>query len=275
MSEAEENIFGRTAHQLNNEQLRSTVQRQADTIESLHAAAQKYKTRLTALEQQLVVKQAEIDSMRVLAKENAHLRESNLISSERVRELELNSSRLAEQSSLGAETQAQLGVKVQAYQRHNHFLQGELASKDSKLKTLHERLDVLTEEVRTKDKRITLLVEKLKQFNIDPTAVVNKIHISEEVFSQMKDKLDTQSTTIELLREKMDGLQEESIRREELIEAQRRENNTLKTTISKLIAQVNAGVTMVSAAGNSNVLPSSDKLKAYHNRRADSAGSTA
>ena len=47
-----------------------------------------------------------------------------------------------------AESQAQLGVKVQAYQRHNTFLQGELATAESKLATARERIDVLQNELR-------------------------------------------------------------------------------------------------------------------------------
>ena len=68
----------RSAAEVNNDQLRATIQRQADTIESLHAAASKYKSRLTAIEQQLTVRQAEVDSLKVLSTENATLREERL-----------------------------------------------------------------------------------------------------------------------------------------------------------------------------------------------------
>ena len=270
--------------------LRATIQRQADTIESLHAAASKYKTRLTALEQQLTVKQAEIDSLKAMQSENASLREEAFVSNERNRELELTIGRLTEASTLGAETQAQLGVKVQAYQRHNHYLQGEVAARTAKLRSANERIDVLAEELRAKDRRITILVEKLRQYNIDPSSSVSKVQVNEEVFARMKDELSSQNATLEVMREKVESMQEEAVRREEIMGALRKENNALKQTVSKLVAQISGGSAAAAAAATTGVTvaagsgsagrshsgsdPSSpprvtDKLAAYHRAKLD------
>lgn len=245
------------------ESMRATVQRQADTIESLHSAAQKYKTRLNALEQQLTVKQAELDSLKLLSGENANLREENLSMNEKNRELEQAVSRLTESSTLGAESQAQLGVKVQAYQRHNNFLQGEIATIESKLATARERIDVLQNELRHKEQRVTILMDKLRQHNIDPTAT-SKVHVSEDTFNSMKDQIHSQSTTVELLREKLESMQDEAVRREELLTAQRQENDALKQTVSRLIAQI-SGVSTAGSSGASVASPAP--------RRADGATS--
>ena len=256
-----------TATDQNKEQLKTTIARQAETIDSLHAAAAKYRTRLAALEQQLTVKQAEIDSQKVLAQENAALRAEQHHLREKLREVELNNSRLAESATLESENQAQLGVKVQAYQRHNTFLQGEVALREAKLKALQEQIDVLAEEVHTKDRRITILVEKLRQHNIDPTSSVAKISVPEASYAEMKEKLSTQSTTIELLREKLETAQEDAVRRDSVIEAQARENKALKGSISRLIAQING---TAAAGARSTSEPTADvesKLKAYHQRR--------
>jgi chromosome segregation ATPase len=222
--------------------LKATIQRQADQIESLHAAAQKYKTRNNALEQQLTVKQAELESLRLLSTENGSLREDMLALHERNRELELAVSRLTEQSTLGAESQAQLGVKVQAYQRHNTFLQGELATAEGKLSTARERIDVLQNEVRHKEQRVTILIEKLRQHNIDPSAAASKIHVTEEKYREMQEKMSSQSTTIDLLREKVESMQDEAVRREELVGSLRRENDSLKNTVSRLIALTSGAI---------------------------------
>ena len=261
------------------DQLRATIQRQADTMESLHAAAQKYKSRLTALEQQLTVKQAEIDSLKAMSSENSALREEAFVGNERNRELELQIGRLTEQSTLGAETQAQLGVKVQAYQRHNHYLQGEVAARTAKLRAANERTDVLVEELRAKDRRIGILVEKLRQYNIDPSSSVSKVQVNEETFAQMKDQLASQNATLEVMREKVDSMQEEAVRREVIVGALRRENNALKQTVSKLVAQISgaantdasAVTTGTTAAGSPSASPAraSDRLAAYHRQKLD------
>lgn len=223
------------------EDMRLYIQRQADTIESLHAAAQKYRARLQSLDQELAVKQAEVESLRLLAAENATLREDNHMAHDRIRELETSASQLSQQSSLGAETQAQLGVKLQAYQRHNTFLQGEIASREKRMKALQEQIDVLREEVHNKERRITLLVEKLRQHNLDPNSVgICRIQIPEEQYAQLREKLATQETTVELLRERLETAQEDAVRREEVVDALVRENKALKNTISRLIAQINS-----------------------------------
>ena len=226
--------------------LKATIQRQADQIESLHAAAQKYKTRNNSLEQQLTVKQAELESLRLLSTENSTLREEMLTINDRNRELEQAVSRLSEQSTLGAESQAQLGVKVQAYQRHNTFLQGELATAESKLSTARERIDVLQNELRHKEQRITILIEKLRQHNIDPTATTSKVNLTEEAYRDMREKLSTQDTSMTILREKVESMQDEAVRREEVMTALRKENNALKTTVSRLIALTSGAAPMLS-----------------------------
>jgi chromosome segregation ATPase len=259
------------------DQLRNTISRQNETIESLHAAASKYRTRLASLEQQLTIKQAENESQKVLATENAALRSELHQLREKLREVELSNSRLAEATALEAESQAQLGVKVQAYQRYNNFLQSEMALREAKLKALQEQVDVLSEEVHTKDRRITILVEKLRQHNIDPTSMVAKVSVPEATYSEMKEKLSTQNTTIELLREKLESVQEDLVRREAVIEAIQRENKALKSSISRLVAQINgtAGGSQsrgesptATAPGGAATNPTDQsKLKAYHARR--------
>ena len=216
--------------------LRAQLQRHADTIESLTAAGNKLRTRCNALEQQLTVKQAELDSLRLLSTENSTLREELFNANERNRELEQAVSRLTEQSTLGAESQAQLGVKVQAYQRHNSFLQGELATSEGKLAVARERIDVLQNEVRHKEQRVSILIEKLRQHNIDPSASSLKVNLTEEAYREMRDKIASQAASIDLLREKVESMQEEAVRREELVGALRRENDALKGTVSRLIA---------------------------------------
>jgi chromosome segregation ATPase len=265
--------------------LKATIQRQADQIESLHAAAQKYKSRNNALEQQLTVKQAELDSLRLLSTENAALREDMFAVNERNRELEQALSRLTEQSTLGAESQAQLGVKVQAYQRHNTFLQGELATAESKLATARERIDVLQNELRHRDARVSILIEKLRQHNIDPSANSSRIQITEEGYREMKDKIASQNTSLELLREKVESMQEEAVRREEIMTSLRRENDALKGTISRLIA-LTSGVEVPAATGgngNGNSSPGkygdsvTERLAAFrkHKARSTSADNAA
>lgn len=252
--------------------LRATIQRQADQIESLQAAAQKFKTRTNSLEQQLTVKQAELDSLRLLSSENGNLREELFNATERRRELEIAVSRLTEQSTLGAESQAQLGVKVQAYQRHNTFLQGELAGAESKLQTARERIDVLQNEVRNKDQRITILMDKLRQYNIDPTAANTKIHLTEDAYRDMKNQITHQESTIEILREKLESSQEESVRREEIMSALRRENDALKNTVSRLIALTSGSVAPAASSSRSESVTQpdlgSDKLLSYHKSKA-------
>lgn len=251
------------------ERLRSSLQRQTETIDSLHAAAQKYKTRLTALEQQATVKQAEIDSLKVLSAENAQLREQLLAANARNRQLELAAG--ISGGGGGAELQAQLSVKVQAYTRHNNFLQGEVALRDAKLAALQERLDVLAEEVHAKDRRVTILVEKLRQHSIDPNSAVSRVSVPEHVFNELKEKVATQGTTMELLREKLDESQEEAVRRDELVSALQRENRALKQSVSRLIAQINAGA--ATAIGSFSTVDQAmspvgeSKLRAYHAKR--------
>ena len=256
------------AREQNSETLRVTVQRQTETIETLHSAAAKYRSRLAALEQQLTTKTAEIESQRILSTENASLRSELHQLREKLREVELNNSRLAEASTLEAENQAQLGVKVQAYQRHNTFLQGEVALRESKNKALQEQIDVLAEEVHTKDRRINILVEKLRQHNIDPTTSVAKISVPEASYTEMKERLSTQTATINLLREKLESCQEDAVRREGVVDAQGKENKALKASISRLVQQINgSGKTTQTQAQMESSAADSRKLQAYHARR--------
>lgn len=211
-----------------------------ETVEALQSQERKHKLRINTLEQQLITKEAEIESLRVLPRENSLIREENNQLRDRIRELEQSTTRMVEQSSIGAESSTQVTVKLQAFQRHNNYLQGELATKDSKIRAMQERVDILTEELHSRDRRCGILVEKLRQHSIDPSTVsATNIQVPEEVYSQMKQKLAQQSTNMELLQERVEGLQEEAQRRELLIEALQRENGALRQSVSRLIAQVN------------------------------------
>lgn len=246
--------------------LRAMIAQQNEKIESLGAAAQKYRSRVQSLEQQLIVKQAEIDSLQLLASENAAIRDENLSLREKVDEIEQHASRMAEHSSHTTESQAQLGVKVQAYQRHNNFLQSELALREAKIKAMQEKMDVLTEELLSKDRRITILVEKLRQHNIDPTASVSKINVPEEQFARMKERLASQSQALELLREKTDTQQEDLVRKEEVIAALNKENAALRQSVSKLISQL-GGTTSALVTASGTPRNEDSRVKTYHARK--------
>ena len=221
--------------------LRATVQRQAETIDALNASVGKLRARISSLEQQCTMKQSEIDSMRVLPNENKMIREENILLRDQLREMKYSASRIIEQSSIGNESQAALGIKVQAYQRHNAFLQGELSDRESKLRIGQERIDVLTEELNNKDTRISLLAEKLRQHHIDPSSA-NGLVLPDETLTVMKNKVHTQSATIDLLHEKVEICHEEAHRRAAVLDAVQKENKALRTSVSRLIAQISGMV---------------------------------
>ena len=254
------------ATEQNNDQLRQQIQRLSDTIENLQASEKRMKARQMALEQQLFTKQAEIDSLRVLPNENNLIRDENAQLREKIRDLELSASRTVETATFTSESQASLGVKLQAYQRHNNFLQGELSAREAKLKSQQEKLDILSEELQAKDRRITIMVEKLRSQNIDPSTSEISVHVPQEVFQQMKQKTHSQATTIDLLHEKVESLQEDTQRKEVVVEALQRENRALRQSVSRLIAQIN-GVTLPSS-------PDADasKLRAYRQRSSSRGG---
>jgi hypothetical protein len=255
-----EKLISSPSASLNFEQSRQQMQRLSETIEAQQAVEKRLRARMAALEQQLVSKQAEIDSLRVLPNENSLIREENAQLRDKIRELELSASRIVETATYTTESQASLGVKLQAYQRHNNFLQGELSAREAKLKTQQEKMDILAEEVDGKDRRITILVEKLRNQNIDPSTSEASVHVPQELYQQMKQKLHSQSVTIDLLHEKVESLQDDSQRKEVVVEALQRENRALRQSVSRLIAQINGTVLPAS--------PDSDagKLRAYRQR---------
>lgn len=235
-------------------ELRRTVQQQSDTIEGLHLAAGKYKNRLDIVEKELLEKDSEISSLSVLTQENSMLREEILSLRESLRRLEQSTSRVIDKTTLGQESQAQLGVRVQAYQRHNAYLQGELSEKERSIKMLHERLDLMTEENHTKDRRIAIMLEKLRQHNIDPSSSVASVRIPEETYATMKVKLVSQASTIELLHEKIDSLSDDVSRKQNVMDAMKRENTALRTSVTKLIDQLTGQATMQLDDGEPSVL---------------------
>lgn len=237
-SSAHHDEDGNDGDDLNVHELRRLVQQQADTIEGLHLAAGKYKNRLDIVERELLEKDSEISSLSVLTQENAMLREEILSLRESLRRLEQSTSRVIDKTTLGQESQAQLGVRVQAYQRHNAYLQGELSERERTVKTLNERLELMTEENHTKDRRIAIMLEKLRQHNIDPSSSVSSVRIPEETYATMKVKLVSQASTIELLHERIDSLTDDVSRKQSVMDAMKRENAALRVSVSKLIDQL-------------------------------------
>lgn len=239
------------------------------TVESLQASERGLKTRIAVLEQQLVTKEAEIDSLRVLPNENRLIRDENAHLREKIRDLEQTASRAVELGSLGAESQTQLSVKLQAFQRHNHYLQGEIAGKESKIRALQERVDIVTEELHQKERRCGLLVEKLRQHALDPEVATGvQIQVPEELFAQMKQKLAAQTSSVEVLQERVETLQEDTQRRELLVEALQRENAALRQSVSRLIAQINGTTQSAASAALSIGSPDADsKLRAYRSAK--------
>ena len=253
---------------MNEDDLRSVVQRQAGTIEALHAASAQLKARATVAEQIASGRLSDADAVRSLTHENSQLREENYVLSDRVRELEAVISRNAEATSLTAETQAQLGVQVRAYQRHNHFLQGEVSSRDSKMRAHHERVEFLQEEVATKERRVTVLLERLRQHNIDLSSVSDKprsetkpenlrVSVPEATLQQIREKMAVQVSTIEVLRERLEALEDEASRKDQVLSALRRENDALKKTISKMVMQITTEI----AASAAEVSRANDALR--------------
>jgi predicted nuclease with TOPRIM domain len=225
---------------------------------------QRGQAREAELEQRIITMQAEIDSLRVLRNENFIIREESNALRDRLRRFEGERSHF-EDRSVTAETQAQLAVKLQAYQRHNTHLQGELSARETKISAMQEKIDVLTEEMHRKDRRCSILAEKLRQHNIDPVAVAaTTIHVPEEFFAQLKKKISSQETTIDALHERLEGLQEDAQRRELVVEALQRENSALRQSVSRLIAQINA-----EAIGNdATASPESEsKLRTWRSRK--------
>lgn len=229
-------------------------------LEASQSSERKLKQRVQQLEDLLVQKEAELDSLRALPDENRLIRAENISLREKLREVEAQVHRTVELGSLGAESQAQASVKLQAYQRHNHFLQGELAVREAKCRSLQERIDVLSEEVHQKDRRCTILNDRVRQLSggaeqsrtlsvlagdaTAPAATSSStfglaVSVPEEILSQMKQKLSSQSASMELLQERLETLQEDAQRRDLLVEALQRENGALRQSVSRLIAQVN------------------------------------
>lgn len=218
--------------------LERTIQHQADTIEALHIASSKYKNRLDLTEQKLLEREAELSAAATLSSENALLRTELIDLREAMRTLEQSTARIMDKNTLGTETHAQLGVRVQAYQRHNAYLQGELSEREARLKLANDKADMLAEEGATKDRRIAVMLEKLRQHNIDPSSTIASVRVPEETFASMKVKLTSQATTIELLHERVESLMDEAERRSSLVDAVQRENKALRVSVQKLIAQV-------------------------------------
>ncbi len=252
--------------ELNNDQLRQQVQRLNEAVDVQQGTEKRLRARMGAMEQQLVTKQSEIDSLRVLPNENNLIRDENGQLRDKIRDLELSASRIVDAATYTSESQASLGVKLLAYQRHNNFLQGELSSRETKLKVQQEKLDILSEELQGKDRRITIMVEKLRNQNIDPSTTEVTVHVPQEVYQQMKQKLQSQGMTIDVLHEKVESLQDDAQRKEVVVEALQRENKALRQSVSRLIAQIN-GVGLPSS-------PDSDanKLRAYRQRSTSRGG---
>lgn len=245
---------------LNAADVQATAQRQADTIEALHAAAASYKARADAAESVANARMSEADTVRALQGENANLRAEVFSLTERIRDLEAAISRSAEATSLKAESQAQLGVQVRAYQRHNHFLQGEVSARDAKMRALEDRVEFLQEEVRAKEKRVSLMMDRLRRHNVDMTrlgegdggapaapgsaaaAPAARVSVPEATLQQIREKMAVQASTIEVLRERLESLEDEAARKEHVLKSLRRENDALKTTISKMVAQISQEV---------------------------------
>ena len=243
--------------------LQATVQRQAETIEALHAATAQYKARADAAEQFASGRLSEADALRSLTHENANLRGEAFALTERVRDLEAAISRGAEATSLTAESQAQLGVQVRAYQRHNHFLQGELSSRDAKMRAFEERIEFLLEEVKTKDRRLAMMMDRLRKHNVDVARLQEqeaqlggdyssgstttssfpaRITVPEATLQQIRERMAVQNSTVEVLRERLEALEDEAARKEHVLASLRRENDALKGTISRMVAQISVEV---------------------------------
>jgi predicted nucleic acid-binding Zn-ribbon protein len=237
--------------------LAGTIQRQADTIEALHASAAQYKARAEAAEHLAAGRISEADTIRAYQSDNNNLRNEVFTLTERVRELEAAISRSAEANQIHSESQAQMGVQVRAYQRHNHFLQGEISARDAKMRSLEERVEFLQEEIRTKERRMSLMMDRLRKHNVDVArlnegvgdgesvnqyALPARVTIPEVTLQQIREKMAVQTSTIEVLRDRLEALEDESTRKENVLKSLRRENDALKNTISRMVAQISAEV---------------------------------
>ena len=247
---------------MNNSDLTGTIQRQSTTIEALHASAAQFKARAAAAEQIASSRMSEADALRAFQHENDNLRNEVFSLTERVRELEAAISRSAEASAINSESQAQMGVQVRAYQRHNHFLQGEVSARDAKMRSLEERVEFLQEEVKTKERRMSLMMDRLRKHNVDVArlnegvgdgesvnmhALPARVTIPEVTLQQIREKMAVQTSTIEVLRDRLESLEDESTRKENVLRTLRRENDALKNTISKMVAQISNEVQTSSA----------------------------
>eukprot|EP00758_Cryptobia_borreli_P002260 Tbor_TRINITY_DN2899_c0_g1::TRINITY_DN2899_c0_g1_i1::g.23234::m.23234 len=224
---------------VNADELRYTIQCQADTIETLHKASSRYRTRLEKAEKEILEKDAEIGSLSVLKNENKVLREEILSLHDSIKALEkstfdtvINNNPLSD---------PRVGVRLQAYQRHNSYLQSELSDREQKLKVAIEKRDIMEEENDAKERRISVLIEKLREHNIVFDGVdtdVSSIRISANTLHSTRLMLKSQASTIDLLYEKIDATTDEIRRKQNIIDAIQGENKALRLSVSKLIAQI-------------------------------------
>jgi len=243
-------------------------------VDGLRAGEAKLLARLAAAEHLVLTKSSEVESLRVLASENAMLREELSVAHRKLREQEvLRTTATVAHTPAGVQSTAAplpsdvhagVTVKLQAYQRHNYFLQTELVDRDTRLKATMEKLECLREELVTKDRRMSLLCEKLRSVHQDPNAVVRSsvhAHVPLELIYELKTKITEQRESLDSLNAGAAAMQEELQRKEDVIAAVQKENSALRQSVTKLVDHIRhscdgSGVTVpisaAEAAGHRN-----------------------
>jgi hypothetical protein len=82
----------------------------------------------------------------------------------------------------------------------------------------------------------------------DGVGALLRVSVPETAFASIKERMAAQAATVQALRERLEAAEEEAARRDELLQAVRKENATLKQTVTRLIGQLTADVEAAVAA---------------------------
>ncbi|EKF33479.1 hypothetical protein MOQ_002654 [Trypanosoma cruzi marinkellei] len=211
------------------------------------------------LRQELLRKQAEIDSLRLFRKENNYLREKVLALSDRV---DLLTAKWAEPVTSG---EISLRAQLLAYQRHSRVLQEELDCKEEKIVELRGKLEQQEDELLISKRRCEILFGRLctagavspvknsegSRGGGMPGMVVTDEDDPTSFWSLIR-KLRGMEVELDTLRERFVSLQEDYERRGALVVAMRRENAALRASVSQLIKQVQQSAALQLGSGIEN-----------------------
>ncbi|EAN99180.1 hypothetical protein TcCL_NonESM02336 [Trypanosoma cruzi] len=211
------------------------------------------------LRQELIRKQAEIDSLRLFRKENNYLREKVLALSDRV---DLLTVKWTEPATSG---EIALRAQLLAYQRHSRVHQEELDRKEETIVELQGKVEQQEDELLIFKRRCEILFGRLCT-----AGAVSPVKNREEstgvgtpgtVFTDEDDptsfwslirKLRGVEMELDTLRERFVSLQEDYERRGVLVAAMRRENAALRASVSQLIQQVRQSAALQLGGGMEN-----------------------